>query len=1439
MKKYITILIFLISLFTIISVSKADIMLYLPNGNTYGLNESVLVSGKVYNEANVSDVNVSLYYNNGTSTFYWSSTLTDSNGNFNFTWYNETENNFTLIVNYTNSTNQTTVELIEPINVTFLGPDTWYIDSRGEYRSYYTDTLKITSHSNINNTDIENEYNQGYLQSFYINDIAGSYGNCSNQMSNNSICYSTTRYLNIPEGSQLLKYKITVYYNNGNYFEKEYTHGITVESTYTLIKNIKIKEDSYSFTHSMTHDSGSDGSCSGCSGNTVDYYGYESDDSVAKTYNLTSHQQAIIVLSTSGGNLRTSFCWYINGGSRNCGLISSVCDNYAGQRAPVSLVFYSNGNVTNVTSYISWLRELNYISHSPTINIKTFYINDSQVIKFPEFRVSSYSEYSYNFNIDTSLYYYGLLIQTENQLSEKCADHYHSYTYFNGNKIFTYTWLYAREYYFDDIGMKTYYSYQPIQSTNTIKITTEDVSVNQKYTYFVAMPKDLDIQCYYNYTDPTNHRPATYEPNLIWTNEVYNISCYVTNIGENVLHNGIVDFSYLPGIELLDESNTFDTISPNETKTVWFLVKVKDIDSLRGFGLDSMWFVANTTDGGFGFTVLNYRLLPTKHVEVNMTIPDRVQAGGLFSSHVSFKSLDHSIMYPHVMLDLDGTFGYEVGVSSANIGGGYTSGRCYDITIWYSGYEPGGSGHYTTTDAGTTVFSDSLNLVPQHKYFIYDEYGFLNKDRGNNSYEIGDILTGYGIIEPGDWKMYATYDYMINGFSAEAGTIYSDWNLGQQFLYKFLDITEVPQSLNIISGPDYGVVRGQTTTPATQYYNWIAWYPKSFPVYIYYSNGNLYWRGFPVSPYTYWVPCLSDGYSPLVPPFNVYILYIKSGNSAFSVPAGQRLAVLDNQIVEPGQTSEGVDFKSIAPLQPGIYTVTAIVWDDAETGLYWTATKQIRVISSLPGSGIIVSQKDEPLESVVADKPENNPKVLMKRIVYVTNKEGFDDYQVRWSANNLPGDAIYVNGSMEGTIDFLENGETVNPSNITYYLPGVVVTTSQINYTSQILPEGNATGVITLYAYNNASTQKYYNVVVHVNDFIPSGWSVIGDTTWIISSIDPKQNISKAFYLSSNNPVVTCELVNRTTLSVSPGRNIDWSETVKCHNPSTHYLYFSYPYKIPSTATNIKLNGTSVNLQYGQYTYISIDGDLNPNEDKYYLITYSTPPLTIETTPPIYPESFYVGQYARLIQYVNVRNWGENNISYTSEDIPIRYGINLTVYLNSKPIDYVDLVQGYYTLNITNITSYETRKYTITYYTPTATAEIKRYFRRVINKTQYIVYPVKITSTSGYPLSPLYITFEQENPFKCSDVGFIIVSDENSYLSPPNTGEKLSFRCSNNYTIVKLKDLPTGQSEYIDVFVIEEQPSPVTPFYKPIHDFFDWLYSIIKSFIEWITSFAR
>jgi hypothetical protein len=345
---------------------------------------------------------------------------------------------------------------------------------------------------------------------------------------------------------------------------------------------------------------------------------------------------------------------------------------------------------------------------------------------------------------------------------------------------------------------------------------------------------------------------------------------------------------------------------------------------------------------------------------------------------------------------------------------------------------------------------------------------------------------------------------------------------------------------------------------------------------------------------------------------------------------------------------------------------------------------------------------------------------------------------------------------------------------------------------------------------------------------------------WIIPSILAGQ--TKKIVVRGTLGIVSCQITNKTILNapLTAGENAEWRWTINCTNLVDVGLTYSENIRLPLESSNIKLDGIPKEAgfltvpPYGPY--ITIEGSLPAYSSELHTLEFKTPPVTIEVSPPTFPERFYVGEKASLILDIKVKNWASENISQARKNIDIRYGENLTVFEAGNKIDFVPEIRGYYALNIYNISAYETRSYIITYKALTADSEIKNYFRRIINSTQYLVYPIKVHSLADFPLNPLYQRFRFKDKFSCEDIDFIWLSEEKEYLSPSKPKGLLSFECIGNDTIVKLEPLPPNLDEYFNIFTREVSPTPVAPIQQVIYDFFEWLISIIKGFIAWITS---
>jgi hypothetical protein len=1102
-------LIQIISPFNLIHIVSPEIIsayvtVYTPYGNTYGLNETVFVNGTIERKIGpISNARVDLYFYNTSagpsSAIYWATTYTDNQGRYSFNWYNATKGNFTLQVRFVTSTgyyvaNSTTVNLIDPITINDITPNWYYKDDE---RIFLTQIQNITVNRGIISIKPVSSQND-IAQLFYRQELNGLYTDCNNKDIGDN-CWVVGRF-RPPAGNLTFTTTYTVYYKLGNSYTFNFSKNISVTNVKDEAARYKVARFDYRVVGGRSGTSNGQESDACGSGGYV-YYGRVASSYVS-TIDTPPADYYVILIRNLDGLHYGSISYSVNGGS----FVSVPMDAayfYVWESEIASAIVYGS-DIKNVSvRFDSSQISPDYFDKDLYIGVVIYAFNKTRNYTIPSVSYSipapsgtySVSLDITSFNIGNDVfgsYYAGVFASS--QRSSICDNNYlRTFLVLDSKDILSAKFNDGGDWGWNGwikgsrVGIAENIYSSPGNHSLKFRVDYSRPNIAQTTVSFSGVMVSLTNDFSISYSIQSTKFPGLESrirdikpANIVWMGDTANISL---NINSPTYSCNDV---YVRLITPWKEYVQYLPVVNSTTQNVNFLVDVPSFPTIRGFGLDSFIVLVNSSNSCFGYkSITPIRLLPPKDVQVTLKVPDRVQAGGLFSVYTTFTPTNYSIFYPHIMLDLDGTFGFEVGTSSAKVQTGYTSGRCFDVTVWSRDYEPGVELAYTTTSAGTVFSQNSLRMVPQHMYLVYDKYGFLNIPKTDN-YEIGKILIGYGIIQPGDWKMYGAYNFMINGFSAESGVLFSDYSLGQQFLYKFLDVTEVPQSFNIITnigGLTLPVQLG-TNLLALQWHNWIAFYPRNFPLYIYQSGSNLYARTYPDDPSTYWIPCLSSGYAPLVPPFNIYIEYIKTGDDAFTIPAGQRLAVIVNQWVDPWNTAEGVTFKAIAPLKPGIYNITVIVYDDAETGLYWTATKQVRVVSSLPKAQIIVSQEDFPAEEVWAKPYANN--VTMIRRILVSNYQGFNDTQVSWYMNPLPIDAIYINGSMAGVIDYICDGCTVNPSNVTYVVPGVVYWLDKITYDKTYVDLGNnITGKVSFYVLDNSTTTDFKNVKVNITALVP------------------------------------------------------------------------------------------------------------------------------------------------------------------------------------------------------------------------------------------------------------------------------------------------------------------------------------------------------------------
>jgi len=318
---------------------------------------------------------------------------------------------------------------------------------------------------------------------------------------------------------------------------------------------------------------------------------------------------------------------------------------------------------------------------------------------------------------------------------------------------------------------------------------------------------------------------------------------------------------------------------------------------------------------------------------------------------------------------------------------------------------------------------------------------------------------------------------------------------------------------------------------------------------------------------------------------------------------------------------------------------------------------------------------------------------------------------------------------------------------------------------------------------------------------------------------------------------VSCEVVEKNVKNspVNAGENVEWKWIIRCENPTKRQLNYSVDIDMPLESFNVKLDGNAVDLKfltippYGPY--ITVSGTLDAQSSTNHTLEFMTTPVTVEVYPPNFPSRFWVGSDALIYMQIKVRNWASEEVNHTVKRINIVYGKNVKLYRKGVLLDKKDEVRGNYTIDIYNMSGYETRTYEIYYNTPVANATMVNYRRVVLNGVQYLAYPFKVESLAPFPLDNLYIKFEHEKPFECKDVDFCWEVKEENFYNPREPYKVLDHYCENDRTVVKLSPMSIGEVKHYVCFVSESK-GQYPDIVKMIYDFFEYLINLIKEFIQ-------
>ena len=429
------------------------------------------------------------------------------------------------------------------------------------------------------------------------------------------------------------------------------------------------------------------------------------------------------------------------------------------------------------------------------------------------------------------------------------------------------------------------------------------------------------------------------------------------------------------------------------------------------------------------------------------------------------------------------------------------------------------------------------------------------------------------------------------------------------------------------------------------------------------------------------------------------------------------------------------------------------------------------------------------------------------------------------------------------------------------------------NTTPPTLEKANATAETVWYLYVNVtgpSDLTYEKIWTYTQTYEPltlqklydyeTGSYVTTDTEWgppqprdidgdgfydWYQWITPSVTGNRSLRLEGIMARVFCKVVNKTILNlpVTPNENVEWKWVVQCRNDADIGLNYEWVLRLPLESQYVKVDGTPVEV--GFYTlppagpYITLSGYLAAGTAVNRTVTFISPPVTVEISPPRFPGKFWVGKNASIAVEISARNWASEAVNQTKVRVNIVYGTDVKLYRDGRLVNETDEVWGYYTFYIYNMSGYETRNYVLTYQTPVADSELGRYSRAVINNTQYLVYPVHTWSLAPFPLDPLYQRFEHEEPFSCKDVAFVWGGLTKETYTNPLTASyytELDFECEDNETVVELLPLSVGEDEYFAIFVVEEERPAVPLINKVIFDFFENLIGAVRGLIDALIS---
>ena len=346
--------------------------------------------------------------------------------------------------------------------------------------------------------------------------------------------------------------------------------------------------------------------------------------------------------------------------------------------------------------------------------------------------------------------------------------------------------------------------------------------------------------------------------------------------------------------------------------------------------------------------------------------------------------------------------------------------------------------------------------------------------------------------------------------------------------------------------------------------------------------------------------------------------------------------------------------------------------------------------------------------------------------------------------------------------------------------------------------------------------------------------------TWIVPTI-PANNTTSFFLNGTRGKGIVCQAVNKTIVNapISSGENVLWNWTVVCPNDNPIDVNIGnrpIQFSIPLDAFGASVDGTAVDILFGTYgTYVELPNKWERDNNvktvipahgslTFYVSFRTTAITKVEQT--VIASEQWVGEKTLIKKIVEIRNWGEENLTNISEPVEIGYGENLRIYEDGELVTTVPEVTGSYILDVPLVLPKEIKKFVLYYEVDTAELEEAGSYRDVINGTLVQVTNYRILASSPIPLTNLKVKIRiYPACYKVVDVWEI------ESLASKEPLDRLTYECSDRDLIINIGKMPVGGVKYIRVFVETEEPIPEYRI-PGISEIFSVVWSYIYNFLS-------